>query len=30
MQATRTRKAIEAWFFAPGSWPPDYDAVPLQ
>lgn len=29
LKATQTRKAIESWFFAPGSLPPDYDAVPL-
>lgn len=29
LKATRTRKAIEAWFFAPGCMPADYDPVPL-
>lgn len=27
--ATRSRRAIEAWFFAPPTLPKDYDSVPL-
>lgn len=29
MEATKTRKAIEAWFFTPATLPKDYDSVPL-